>query len=297
MVNTVGMKQLKFLTVTVALLATVALTPSAAGAANWFTGTIAAGSSKTFYWNNANPLNSSYVVGLDPVGATIGQQCQMEVTRQWYQQKPGGEREFWFTVKNIGTFNCGANLLLRGLPAANGTWNTGVMSPGQSQTSKWNNALYERAYAVGFSPQGATSSSACQFEVLRTWNVMLFNPTGPTEREVWFTYRNVGAIACSAAIQIGYKDGANPIHHTSMEIGSTGYWIWNNATPLTRAYVLDVSPGFTTQANSCAMEATRSWYVQKVNTNGSTEREFHYHIKNIGTLKCGHNVLLGAGDA
>lgn len=291
------MNHLKSFAVAVAVLATVALTPTSASAANWYTGTIAAGSSKTFGWNNANPLNTSYVVGLDPVGATAGHSCQMEVTRNWYQQKPGGEREFWFTITNIGSFNCGANILLRKLPAANGAWSSGALNPGQSKTSKWNNALYQRAYAVGFSPQGATSTTSCQFELLRTWSVSLANPTGPTERELWFTYKNIGSIACSADIQVGYKDVTDPLYHSSLEIGASASWHWNNANPLDRAYVLDTSPGFTTEANSCAMEATRGWYVQKINTNGTTEREFYYTVKNVGTLKCPPNVLLGLADA
>jgi hypothetical protein len=291
------MNKLKSFAVAAAVLATVALTPSSASAANWYTGSIAPGSSKTFYWNNANPLNTSYVVGLDPVGATASNQCQVEVTRNWYQQKPGGEREFWFTIKNIGSITCGANILLRKLPAANGTWSSGALNPGQSQTSKWNNALYERAYAIGFSPQGATSTTSCQFELTRTWSVMLFNATGPAEREVWFTYKNIGSIACSADIQVGYNDVTETLYHPGMALGSSRSSHWNNANPLDRAYVLDTSTGFTTAGNSCAMEATRGWYVQKINTNGTTEREFHYTVKNVGTLVCPANVLLGKADA
>jgi len=297
MVDTGGMSQFRSLTIAAAVLAALTLTPGSASAANWFTGPIAPGVSKTFIWNHANPLNTSYVVGLDPVGATIGNSCQVEVTRSWYKQQPSGEREFWFTITNIGTFSCGANILLRQLPVANGAWSTGGVNPGQSKTTKWNNALKERAYAVGFSPQGATSTTPCQFELMRTWTVMLANGTGLPERELWFTYKNVGTIACSADIQVGYQDGADPIQLSSLEIGDSGSWHWNNANPLDRAYVLDTSTGFTTAGNSCAMEATRGWYVQKVNPTGTTEREFHYTIKNVGTLKCPPVVLLGPADA
>jgi len=297
MVDTRGMNHVRSFTVAVAVLAALTLTSGSAGAANWFTGSIAPGASKTFYWNNANPLNTSYVVGLDPVGATIGNWCQVEVTRSWYQQKPGGEREFWFTITNIGTFSCGANILLRQLPVVNGASPSGALNPGQSKTTKWNNALHDRAYAIGFSPQGATSTTACQFELIRAWSVMLATPTGPAERELWFTYKNVGSIACSADIQVGYKDVSDPIQLSSLEIGASGSWHWNNANPLDRAYVLDTSTGFTTEGNACAMESTRGWYVQKVNTTGTTEREFHFTIRNVGTLKCPPVVLLGPADA
>uniref|UniRef100_UPI003B3A7C07 hypothetical protein n=1 Tax=Micromonospora sp. TaxID=1876 RepID=UPI003B3A7C07 len=42
---------------------------SAAAQASWSTGPVAPGVTQGWVWNNANPLNAAYQVGLSPTGA------------------------------------------------------------------------------------------------------------------------------------------------------------------------------------------------------------------------------------
>ena len=70
-------------------------------------------------------------------------------------------------------------------------WHTGLLDPGAQQHWHWNNAG-TGVYKVGFSPSGATTAGACQFTVVRSWDLQ--QPTG--EREFHFIVQNSGAIAC-----------------------------------------------------------------------------------------------------
>src|SRR5262249_6027925 len=76
------------------------------------TGTISAGATRGWTWNNANPLNAAHFVNVSPTGATGTSTCEFEVTRTWYDQQPGGERELHFYVRNVGSIACAGTVLV-----------------------------------------------------------------------------------------------------------------------------------------------------------------------------------------
>lgn len=246
--------------------------------AAFYSGTIAAGGTQTWHWNNANPHTTSYVVGLSPKGASTTADCQFEVTRTWYAQQYGGEREFWWTIKNVGGIACATDINLYALPKTS-SWSTGGVNPGQSKTYHWNNANPANStYVVGFAPNGATNSAACQFETTREWYVE--QPGG--EREFYFTVRNAGSIACTADILLSAKTTNTSFSTGYVAAGASAGKTWNNANPLTAAYIV----GFSSVTPNCQFEVTRSWYAQRINATGSTEREFRHTIRNAGAVGC-----------
>ena len=252
---------------------------------------MAAGASVNQRWNNANPLNAAYVVGFSPAGASTSASCQFEVTRNWYVQRFGGEREFWFTIKNVGSIACGANILLGAITTAT-TWPTGGLDPGASTTSVWNNANpLNASYVVGLSPKGATTSGPCQFEVTKTWYVQ--QPGG--EREFRLTVKNVGAIACTADVYLASKTTATSWLSEVLAPGASDTSHWNNANPLTVAYLVGLTPSQGQLSGTpCELQVTRTWYLQRINTTGSVEREFYLTVKNVGALTCSGTVRLAS---
>ncbi|HEX4422557.1 MAG TPA: hypothetical protein VH165_31800, partial [Kofleriaceae bacterium] len=116
------------------------LLASATRSNTWSTGGINAGASQSWTWNNANPLTASHFVGISPTGSTSTATCQLEVTRSWYVQQPTGEREFHFTIKNVGSIACQGDVQLALATAADSSWSTGVMASGATGSWGWNNA-------------------------------------------------------------------------------------------------------------------------------------------------------------
>lgn len=258
--------------------------------ASWYSGAVAASGSQSWQWNNANPLTAAYKVGFSPTGASTSADCQFEVTRDWYIQQPGGEREFHFTIKNIGTISCGTQVLLSSLNAFT-SWSTGGVSPGVTQTWQWNNANpLNASHLVGLSPLGSTGSTACQFEVTRTWYVQ--QPGG--EREFHFNVKNVGTITCTADIRLASQTTSTSWSTGTLAAGTSGTWHWNNANPLTLVYLPGLSPLGAAGSSTCQLEITREYYIQHINTNGSAEREFYLTVKNVGSLPCSGTVLLSS---
>lgn len=276
-----------------AVVATI-LAPTTAAAApagiqsletSYYTGTISPGATTHRWWNNANPLSVSYVVGLSPKGASTTTDCQFEVTRSYYQQNFGGEREFHYDIKNVGTISCGTDVYLYSMADITGAWNTGGVNPGQSVTKHWNNSATLNSYVAGLSPNGATSTSPCQFEVTREWYSQM-----PGEKEFYFTIKNVGSIACSTEILLATKSTTTTSSTGTMGPGTSAGSTWNN-NPLTMAYILGMAPSGATPATPCVMEVTRTWYGQTINSDGSAEKEFHHTWKNIGTITCSATKL------
>lgn len=174
---------------------------------SWGTGGIAPGASKSWTWNNANPLSASHFVGVAPSGATSGNPCQLEVTRTWYTQQPGGEREFKFTVKNAGAIACQGDIQLALTTASNSLWTTSALSPGATQSWTWNNANpLDRIYAPGLSPSGASGLTPCQLEVTQSYYRQVINSTGAAEREYRLSVKNVGTLACTGVVLLNYVD-------------------------------------------------------------------------------------------
>lgn len=267
----------------------MAVSPDLMGlASSWYSGSVAPGATQYWHWNNAS-ATAAYTVGLSPTGASTTSPCRFEVIRSWDVQQYGGEREFHFIIKNTGSITCGTNILL-GYQARSATWATGGIDAGASKSWTWNNANpLTASHIVGIAPSGATSGSPCQLEVTRTWYTQ--QPTG--EREFKFTVKNVGAIACQGDIQLAVITNANSSWSTgSLSAGVSKTWGWNNANPLTRIYAPGLSPAGATGTSTCNLEVTRSYYQQRINTDGTTEREYYFTVQNVGSLTCSGTVLL-----
>jgi hypothetical protein len=251
--------------------------------ATWYTGTVSAGASREYHWNNA-PAGAVYEVGFSPLGASTAATCQFEVTRRWYVQTSAGSRQFWWTFKNVGSLACGANVMLTDR-SANASFALGALNPGQSTTTHWNNLDPSLpVYRIGLSPAGATSTDECAMEVTRTWFARDW-----FERELWMTVKNTGTIACSTTVLLANMDNDIEIVTPQIAPGGTHSSQWNKANPLTATYWLALNPRTNT---FCKLEATRQYYVQRVNSNGTTEREFRFTVKNVGSVTCDGGVLL-----
>lgn len=256
--------------------------------ASWYSGSVAPGASQYWSWNNAFPT-AAYTVGLSPVGASTTGACRFEVIRAWDVQQYSGEREFHFIIRNIGSITCGTNILIESRERSN-TWLTGGIDPGASKSWTWNNANpLTAAHLVGVSPSGATSTQPCQLEVTRSWYGQ--RPGG--EREFYFTVQNVGSIACQGAIQLATITSSSSSWSTgSLSPGTSKSWVWNNANPLDRVYATGLSPAGASGSSICQLEVTRSYYQQVINSTGTTEREYHLTVRNVGSLTCSGTVLL-----
>ncbi len=184
---------------------TTVLLGSQARSATWATGGINAGASKSWTWNNANPLTVSHLVSITPSGATSTATCQLEVTRSWYVQQPTGEREFHFTVLNAGTIACQGDVDLATATAADSSWSTPTLAPGASHSTAWNNANpLDRIYVPGLSPLGASGTSSCQLEIPTTSYQQQINADGSSERRFILTETNPGALTCAGTVLLNH---------------------------------------------------------------------------------------------
>jgi hypothetical protein len=266
------------------------MTPGLMGlVSSWYSGSVAPGVTQHWYWNNSS-ATAAFKVGLSPTGASTTGPCQFEVTRSWDVQQYGGEREFHFNIKNIGSIACGTNILL-GSQTRSATWATGGIAAGASKSWTWNNANpLTASHVIGVAPSGATSGNPCELEVTNTWYSQ--QPT-TGERELKFTVKNTGAIACQGDIQLAVITNVNSSWSSGfLSPGATKTWVWNNANPLDRIYATGVSPTGAAGAYSCDLKVSRTYYQQKINTDGTAEREYYLTIQNVGSLTCAGDVLL-----
>jgi hypothetical protein len=254
--------------------------------ASWYSGTVAAGATQSWYWNNANPLQAGYEVGFSPVGATTSSSCRFETLTTTYQQWYGGERKFLFVIKNVGSLACGTTILLS---SNDGGYigSTGGLNPGQPQTWKWyipdTAADSNPVQVLGVSPVGATSSSPCQIELVST----SYQLVGGFQWEFYFTVRNAGSIACSANLYLGAVNSQYRFEmNKNLEVGETYYATWYNANPTNAVYLAMASPAVFVYWQPCDLEVVRSYYSQVVNASGYPERRFHLEIRNNGPWRC-----------
>lgn len=253
--------------------------------ATWFTGTVPAGGTQGWVWNNA-AADLNYLVGFNPTGASTAAACQFEVTSTRYVQQFGGEKEFQFTIRNAGSIACGATVQLTWVSS----WSigsTGGLSPGQTQTWLWNNLPAGQIFLVGLTPSGSTSSAPCQIQVVRTW----YTKQPGSDRELRFQLRNVGSIACQADVRLANPAGSFSFGAGSIGAGGSVTWTWNNANPVTSAYLLGLTPT-DASPNACSLEITRLIYRQVINADGSSERELHITVRNVGSVTCSGTVNL-----
>lgn len=257
---------------------------------SWYSGTVAAGATQAWVWNNANPLTLAYKVGFSPVGASTTAPCQFEVTRNWYEQLSTGERKFFFNITNIGTGACATQILLSSLNAGT-SWSTGGVNPGATQSWVWNNANpLNASYLVGASPTGATNTANCKFEITRTWYERL--STG--ERKFRFNIKNVGTIACAADIRLASTTAATSWSTGTLSAGSSTSWFWNNANPLNLVYLPGLNPAVPAGATTCQLEVTRNYYLQQINPDGTAQRRAFFTVKNVGSVACSGTFLLAS---
>jgi hypothetical protein len=167
----------------------------------WGTGEIEVGASKTYYWNNANPLTAAHFVGLSPRGATSIDACELQVTRTWYIQRPTQEREFYFTIKNIGDVACQGDIQLAlATNSVDSKW-TWRMAPGYSETRFWplDNPL-DQVYVLGVSPMEASGTDICRLEVSPSAYIQYIDANGNPGWEGAMLVKNVGSFDCSGMI-------------------------------------------------------------------------------------------------
>lgn len=169
--------------------------------ATWSTGGINPGASQTWTWNNANPLNGSYFVGMSPTGATSTSTCEIQVTRSWYTQLSTGERKFNFTLTNTGAIACQGDVQLALTTAADSSWANGTTAAGASTGWVWNNANpLTRTYVPGLSPTGAVGANTCQLEITSTTYQQVIHADGTSERKFFLTVTNAGTSTCSGTV-------------------------------------------------------------------------------------------------
>jgi hypothetical protein len=255
----------------------------AAATASWYSGTYAPGHSENWHWNA--PAGVVYDVGLSPQGASSSATCQFEVTRDWYTLLSNGTRQYWWTVKNVGTIACGAQVLLTG-QASTASLGPYALDPGGSTTKEWNIDVGKPVYLAGASPTGATPSSACSMEITRTW----FGRTTTGNVHMFAVLKNVGTIACSSTILFTNRTSApNFLLTPVISSGTTLSRTWNNVNPLTDAYWSAPIPS--SSIVNCKLELTRKVYAQRVWTDGSgTKRELQLQVKNVGGVGCSGQV-------
>ncbi|MEU1886454.1 hypothetical protein ABZ491_13390 [Micromonospora rifamycinica] len=298
-----AMKRLAALT-TATVLVTTALAATAASAApeaggqtadraakatlvaSWYSGTLAAGATQNWQWNN-NPAGAVYQVGLSPTGASTSQPCQFQVTRSWYTQLYSGERRFNWTIRNTGAIACGTQVMLSSLNSG-ATWALGGIAPGGSVTSVWNNNPANVAYLPGIAPSGATSSTGCQLEVTSSWYSR--QPNG--ERRFYFTVKNVGTITCAGNALLGSTSTSTTWSAGTLAPSATSGSVWNNANPTTLVYLPGLNPAVA--AGTCQFGVTSSYYQQVVNSDGTVQRQYLAYYTNVGPVTCSATFLLGS---
>ncbi|WP_329007718.1 hypothetical protein OG271_18610 [Micromonospora rifamycinica] len=297
------MKRLAALT-TAALLVTTALAATAASAApeaggqaadraakttlvaSWYSGTLAAGATQNWQWNN-NPAGAVYQVGLSPTGASTSQPCQFQVTRSWYTQLYSGERRFNWTIRNTGAIACGTQVMLSSLTSG-ATWALGGIAPGGSVTSVWNNNPANVAYLPGIAPSGATSTTGCQLEVTSSWYSRQTNG----ERRFYFTVKNVGTITCAGSALLGSTSTSTTWSAGTLAPSATSGSVWYNANPTTLVYLPGLNPAVA--ASTCQFGITSSYYQQVVNSDGTVQRQYLAYYTNVGGVTCSATFLLGS---
>lgn len=182
------------------------LLDSKARSSTWETGGMEPGTSKSWTWNNANPITASYFVGVSPSGATSANSCMLEVTRTWYVEQTTGEREFKFTVKNIGAIACQGDVQLAATSSVPSIFSTSTIGVGATHLYVWNNANpLTRLYVAGLVP-AASSATACQLEITQTYYKQIIDTDGSAERKFYMVIKNIGALACGASILLNNLD-------------------------------------------------------------------------------------------
>ncbi|MDI1463964.1 hypothetical protein QEZ54_23545 [Catellatospora sp. KI3] len=272
------------------LLGSVLLVPSPAhagvGQSTWSSATLAPGSSQTWHWNNAG-ATSVYQVGLSPQGATAAATCEFETVREWYVQRLNSgvsELEFYFTIKNVGTITCYTDITL-GWVNTTTTLGTTTVAAGDSGGTwyYYDDPGTTTAVVPAFTPRGATSANPCQFEVS-----LIQIATAEGSRRHAVTIENTGAISCQVDVRLAAIPLGNSWASGTMSPYTTKTWHWNNANPATAVYAVGITPA--QEFKWWGVE--RTWYVQRINSDGSAEREFYLTVRHYNSATSGSAQIL-----
>jgi hypothetical protein len=239
--------------------------------ATWFSGVLQPGQIQTG-WNWKAGENAVYEVAFDPVGATAAAPCQFESTRQWYAQEPGGNRYFHWTVKNVGTVACGADVILT-YRLKTASFALAGITPGSTAHRTWNIDDAKPVYQVGLWPAGATATIPCQLEVTRIWYERNF-----TDVLLHYDVKNVGSITCTTTAYLTNQVTGDSLQTAT--VTTTYSTFWKNTSP-TKAYWMAVSPNI----GFCSLELTRQFYQQRLDGNG-LHRDIGITVKNVGSNPC-----------
>ncbi|TDC42031.1 hypothetical protein [Micromonospora sp. KC213] len=253
----------------------------------WFTGTLAAGATTNGRWRNV-VTDHAFHVSLSPVGASTSNACRFKVTRVWNEQRPEGNKDFWYTIQNTGSIACAANVMVYMIPGAI-VRSTGGIAPGGTKQFVENGVDDWKIYRLGLLPSGSTSSDPCKLEVTRVRYTHRFQGDVATVFDVAYEVKNVGSITCQGDVVLG----STPIEH-SWSIGAlapnsqrTEHW---NSAPAATAYVPGVQPDL-----GCELELTGSHDLQLIDSsNGTAEREVHLTAKNVDTKTCDGKYTLAS---
>lgn len=282
------------LAVLLSVVAVVGLHPTAAVAAaesgtvvhTWFTGTMEPGESKTARsWLNIR-LDHTYDVSLSPVGASTSESCDFRVDRVWTEQRPEGNRDLKYTIRNFGRVACAATVMVYRIPATK-VRPTGGIDPGATKTFTESSLDDTKVYRVGMLPSGATMSHRCKLEVTRLWYTHRSQGGGATVFDLTYSVKNVGDIACQGDVLLG----SAPIEH-SVSFGTIAPEGWSglglDASPET-AYVPGVLPNV-----GCTMDLWAKDHLQWITRNGSVDREVFLSVQNRNTTSCGGKFTMAS---
>jgi hypothetical protein len=260
---------------------------AATGQVSWFSGTVAAGATQFWTWNNANPITAGYEVGFSPVGASTSAPCRFQVTGTRYERHSTGERRFQFDIKNTSSIACGATILLSQADDGGAQGSTVPLSPGQVRNQEitlQHAVLNDPIPIVGLLPgtTGTTPSSPCRIALTDAVNIS--SAVG-----VWryrITMQNIGAVSCPALATVAIVQRSIQLSFGNLGPGVQSTIVWNNANPLNLVYVPLGTPMVLPTGTSCQLRAVNKVYQQNVNPDGSLEREFRLTVANVGSDTC-----------
>jgi hypothetical protein len=266
--------------------AAVAASESGTVVTTWFTGTMEPGETKTTgAWRNVRS-DHTYDVSLSPVGASTSEACNFRVDRVWNKQRPEGNRDLRFVIRNFGRVACAATVMVYMIPAKK-IGSTGGIDPGATKTFTERSLDTRKVHRVGLLSSGATSSHACELEVVGLRYYHQYLGGGTSSLNVTYEVKNVGAIACQGDVLLG----SAPIEHSS-RIGDVGSGKWHghgmSASPQT-AYVPGVVPDV-----ACILDLYANDHLQWIDRRGTVDREVFLSVQNRAAQSCDGKFVLAS---
>ena len=165
---------------------------------------------------------------------------------------------------------------------------SGTVQPGGTRTWHWNNAPVGRIYQVGLSPSGATTTTTCRFEVVKSW----YETTHLGEREFYWRIENVGSLACGTHVVLTAVVADDDAHLGWLDPGHT--YVTGTIDPSDdgKVSLIGASATGATRAADCRMRVSRLTYHSY---QYRAERRTHIisRITNDATIGCDLTRLEG----